>query len=171
MRFGGSAARSIYHGNVFAVGCHTFGLRELKSTENYRGMGSQDGHRYGRRTLLVVGKGVDTSVWDYETGHGVFGGTQIFIRCRSSTQNVHLTAMAVWQITAVRDGSHGHQVVFALWQFFAAPIGGENAPATASILQPGPATRSVTGLFFPRPALGTWPQHGEIDILSRARMG
>jgi hypothetical protein len=48
--------------------------------------------------------GVDTSQWDYQTGQGVFGGTEIETMT-SSTQNVHLDGHGDLDITAVRDGS------------------------------------------------------------------
>ena len=112
-------------------------------------------------------KGVDTSVWDYETGQGVFGGTEIETMT-NSTQNVHLDGHGGLDITAVRNGSSWTSGrIHTKSSSFAAPIGGEMM-VTASILQPGPANALGYWPAFWMLGPGDWPQHGEIDILEDA---
>jgi beta-glucanase (GH16 family) len=114
-----------------------------------------------------AGQGVDTSVWDYSTGQGVFGGTEIETMT-SSTQNVHLDGHGGVDITAVRDGSSWTSGrIHTISSDFAAPAGGEMM-VTASILQPGPANALGYWPAFWLLGPGSWPQHGEIDILEDA---
>jgi hypothetical protein len=69
-------------------------------------------------------QGVDTSVWDYSTGQGVFGGTEVETMT-SSTQNVHLDGHGGLDITALRDGSSWTSGrIHANSSTFPAPVGG-----------------------------------------------
>jgi beta-glucanase (GH16 family) len=111
-------------------------------------------------------KGVDTGVWDYGIGQGVFGGTEIETMT-SSTQNVHLDGHGGLDITAVRDGSSWTSGRIHTKSTFAPPAGGEMM-VTASILQPGPANALGYWPAFWMLGPGSWPEHGEIDILEDA---
>lgn len=111
--------------------------------------------------------GVDTKVWNYETGHGVFGGTEIETMT-SSTQNVHLDGHGDLDITAVRNGSTWTSGrIKTKSTAFVPPVGGEML-VTASILQPGPANALGYWPAFWMLGPGTWPQDGEIDVLEDA---
>ncbi len=111
-----------------------------------------------------AGSGVNPAYWKYDTGRGVFGNGEVETMT-DSTSNVHV------------DG-HGGLDITALWQGpgwtsgriqstgggFGAPAGGE-MKVSASIDQPDPADGLGYWPAFWMLGPGSWPQHGEIDIL------
>jgi beta-glucanase (GH16 family) len=111
-------------------------------------------------------KGVDTSVWGYSTGQGIFGGTEIETMT-SSTQNVHTDGHGDLDITAVGQGSSWTSGRIHTKSTFAPPAGKEML-VTASILQPAPANALGYWPAFWMLGPGSWPEHGEIDILEDA---
>jgi beta-glucanase (GH16 family) len=111
-----------------------------------------------------AGTGVDTSVWKYNTGQGVFGTGEIETMT-SSTDNVHLDGHGALDITALGHGrSWTSGRIQTIGSDFGAPAGGEMA-ATASIRQPDPASGLGYWPAFWMLGPGDWPGTGEIDIL------
>jgi beta-glucanase (GH16 family) len=108
--------------------------------------------------------GVDTSVWKYNTGTGVFGTGEIETMT-NSTSNVHLDGHGNLEITALGHGqSWTSGRIQTISSDFGAPAGGEMA-VTASIRQPDPAVGLGYWPAFWMLGPGDWPGTGEIDIL------
>jgi beta-glucanase (GH16 family) len=110
-----------------------------------------------------AGAGVNQRSWAYQTGYGIFGSGEIET-ATSSRANVHLDGSGALDITAVGQGASWTSGRIRTRRAFRAPAGDE-LMVTASIRQPDPAG----GIGY-WPALwllgsGTWPAHGEIDIL------
>jgi beta-glucanase (GH16 family) len=111
-----------------------------------------------------AGSGVDPSVWQYDTGQGIFGTGEIETMT-DSTSNVHLDGHGDLDITAL---GHGQSWISGRIQTrsggFGAPAGGEMA-VTASIRQPAPSYGLGYWPAFWMLGPGAWPATGEIDIL------
>ncbi|MBO0878900.1 MAG: family 16 glycosylhydrolase [Mycobacterium sp.] len=111
-----------------------------------------------------AGSGVDTSVWKYNVGTGVFGTGEIETMT-NSTSNVHLDGHGDLEITALGHGqSWTSGRIQTISSGFGAPAGGEMA-VTASIRQPNPAAGLGYWPAFWMLGPGDWPGTGEIDIL------
>src|SRR3954447_20001930 len=107
---------------------------------------------------------VNTSVWKYNTGQGVFGTGEIETMT-SSTRNVHLDGHGALDITALGHGqSWTSGRIQTIRSDFGAPAGGEMA-VTASIRQPNPASGIGYWPAFWMLGPGDWPRTGEIDVL------
>lgn len=112
----------------------------------------------------AAGSGVDTSVWKYNLGTGVFGTGEIETMT-NSTSNVHLDGHGNLDITALGHGqSWTSGRIQTISSGFGAPAGGEMA-VTASIRQPNPADGLGYWPAFWMLGPGDWPGTGEIDIL------
>ena len=112
----------------------------------------------------AAGNGVDTSVWKYNTGTGVFGTGEIETMT-NSTSNVHLDGHGNLDITALGHGqSWTSGRIQTISSDFGAPAGGEMA-VTATIRQPHPAMGLGYWPAFWMLGPGDWPGTGEIDIL------
>lgn len=110
-----------------------------------------------------AGAGIDQRAWTYQTGHGVFGSGEIET-ATSSPANVHLDGSGALDITAVRQGTSWTSGRIRTRRTFSAAAGGE-MKVTASIRQPDPAGGIGYWPAFWLLGSGTWPAHGEIDIL------
>jgi beta-glucanase (GH16 family) len=112
----------------------------------------------------TAGSGVDSSVWKYNTGTGVFGTGEIETMT-DSPSNVHLDGQGNLDITALGHGqSWTSGRIQTTSSDFGAPAGGEMA-VTASIRQPNPAVGLGYWPAFWMLGPGDWPGTGEIDIL------
>jgi beta-glucanase (GH16 family) len=112
----------------------------------------------------AAGSGVDTSVWKYNTGTGIFGTGEIETMT-DSTSNVHLDGHGNLNITALGHGqSWTSGRIQTISSDFGAPAGGEMA-VTASIRQPNPTAGLGYWPAFWMLGPGDWPMTGEIDIL------
>jgi beta-glucanase (GH16 family) len=110
-----------------------------------------------------AGQGVSTANWRYEDGHGTFGTGEVETTT-SSPGNVFLDGADHLNITALASGSTWTSGRIVTTRQFSPPAGGEML-VTASIKQPNPAdgTGYWPGFWMIGP--GTWPAHGEIDIM------
>ena len=112
----------------------------------------------------AAGSGVDPSVWNYDTGTGVFGTGEIETMT-NSTSNVHLDGHGNLDITALGHGqSWTSGRIQTISSDFGAPAGGEMA-VTATIRQPNPSAGLGYWPAFWMLGPGDWPGTGEIDIL------
>lgn len=111
-----------------------------------------------------AGSGVNPSVWEYDTGTGVFGTGEIETMTDSAS-NVHLDGHGDLDITALGSGqSWTSGRIQTISSDFGAPAGGEMA-VTASIRQPNPSVGLGYWPAFWMLGPGVWPGTGEIDIL------
>jgi beta-glucanase (GH16 family) len=111
-----------------------------------------------------AGQGINTANWQYSTGHNVFGTGEVET-ATNSPANVHLDGSGNLDIIPLNQGSSWTSGRLQTTRDdFAAPAGGEML-VTASIKQPDPAvgTGYWPGFWLIGP--GTWPEHGEIDIM------
>jgi beta-glucanase (GH16 family) len=103
------------------------------------------------------------SQWTYQTGNGKFGNGEIETMT-NSPRNVYVNGSDELDITALLTGGAWTSGRIKSATAFTPPAGGE-MEVTASIWQPDP----VNGLgYWPAFWLlgqGSWPAHGEIDIL------
>src|SRR5262249_12467491 len=110
-----------------------------------------------------AGSGVDQHYWKYDTGAGVFGNGSVE-NMTNSPANVHLDGDGNLDITALYEGNSWPSGRIQTWTNFGARAGGE-MKVTASIQQPDPANGLGYWPAFWMLGTGSWPQHGEIDIL------
>jgi beta-glucanase (GH16 family) len=111
-----------------------------------------------------AGQGVSTANWQYNTGHNVFGTGEVETMTNSPA-NAHLDGNGNLDIFPLNDGSSWTSArIQTTSDQFAAPPGGEML-VTASIEQPGPADGIGYWPGFWMIGPGSWPGHGEIDIM------
>jgi beta-glucanase (GH16 family) len=110
-----------------------------------------------------AGSGINQQSWAYQTGYGISGSGEIETMT-SSPVNVHLDGHGDLDITAVGQGTSWTSGRIRTRSTFRVPAGGEMM-VTASIRQPGPPGSIGYWPAFWLLGSGTWPAHGEIDIL------
>jgi beta-glucanase (GH16 family) len=110
-----------------------------------------------------AGSGVDQRSWAHQTGHSIFGNGEVETMT-SSPRNVHLDGRGDLDITAIGRGSSWTSGRIRTRRTFGPAAGGE-LMVTASIRQPGPAGGIGYWPAFWMLGQGSWPEHGEIDIL------
>ena len=111
----------------------------------------------------AAGGGVSTKYWKYDTGDGVFGNGEVETMT-DSPSNVHLDGLGDLDITALYQGSGWTSGRIQTLRYFGAPAGGE-MKVSASIKQPDPKDGLGYWPAFWMLGPGTWPAHGEIDVL------
>jgi beta-glucanase (GH16 family) len=110
-----------------------------------------------------AGSGVNTQVWKYDTGEGIFGNGEVETMT-DSAGNVHLDGYGALDITAVNRGSGWTSGRIQTVRYFGAPAG-EEMKVSATIEQPGPTVGLGYWPAFWMLGPGSWPAHGEIDVL------
>jgi beta-glucanase (GH16 family) len=110
-----------------------------------------------------AGRGVSTKYWKYDTGAGVFGNGEVEAMT-DSTANVHLDGHGDLDITALYQRTGWTSGRIQTISDFGAPAGGE-MEVSATIEQPDPAVGLGYWPAFWMLGAGTWPAHGEIDVL------
>jgi beta-glucanase (GH16 family) len=106
---------------------------------------------------------LNASQWSYETGYGIFGNNDIETMTNSPV-NAHLDGTGGADITAVRQGTAWTSARIKSVPAFEPPPDSE-MEFTASIMQPGPSGGLGYWPAFWLLGEGTWPAHGEIDIM------
>ncbi len=104
--------------------------------------------------------------WKIDTGHGIFGNGEIETMT-TNPGNIYLDGKGHLDITAVGQGTSWTSGRVHTTRLFAAPAGGELS-IKASIKQPSPAKGLGYWPAFWLLGPGTWPQHGEIDVMEDA---
>lgn len=104
--------------------------------------------------------------WKYDTGYGIFGNGEIETMT-TNPGNVYLDGKGHLDITAVGQGNSWTSGRVQTKRLFAPPAGGE-LMVKASIKQPNPAHGLGYWPAFWLLGPGTWPQHGEIDVMEDA---
>jgi beta-glucanase (GH16 family) len=107
--------------------------------------------------------GPDPAQWLYQTGTGKFGNGEIE-DMTSSPQNVYLNGDDELDITARHEGTAWTSGRIRSVAAFTPPARGE-LQVVASIRQPDPGYGLGYWPAFWLLGEGTWPEHGEIDIL------
>lgn len=110
-----------------------------------------------------AGSGVNTRYWKYDTGKGIFGNGEIETMT-DSPGNVHLDGHGDLDITAIDQGSGWTSGRIQTIRNFGAPAGGE-MKVSATIEQPNPDFGLGYWPAFWMLGPGSWPAHGEIDVL------
>jgi beta-glucanase (GH16 family) len=108
------------------------------------------------------GSGINQKYWHYVTGQG-FGNNEAEVMT-DSPGNVHLDGAGNLDITALHQGSSWTSGRIQSSQTFSVPAGGE-LKLIASVKQPSPANGLGYWPAFWILGKGTWPEHGEIDIM------
>jgi hypothetical protein len=118
----------------------------------------------------TAGSGLDTSVWKYDTGRGIFGTGEVEAMT-DSTANAHLDGHGDLDLVALGRGAANDATsnwtssrIQTQSSSFEAPAGGEMM-VTASIKQPDPASGLGYWPGFWMLAPSGWPRTGEIDIM------
>ena len=109
------------------------------------------------------GSGVDTRLWKYDTGTGVFGNGEIETMT-DSPDNVHLDGRGDLDIRAIYQQNHWTSGRIQTTGNFGAPAGGQ-MKVSAVIEQPDPADSLGYWPAFWMLGPGSWPRDGEIDVL------
>jgi beta-glucanase (GH16 family) len=109
------------------------------------------------------GGGINGRFWRYQTGQGIFGTGETEVMT-NSRENVHLDGKGDLYITATHQGYGWTSGRIQSRRAFTPPAGGE-LRVIASIQQPGAANGLGYWPAFWMLGNGTWPQHGEIDIM------
>jgi beta-glucanase (GH16 family) len=110
-----------------------------------------------------AGSGINPKYWRYDTGYGKFGDGEAETMT-SSPGNVHVDGHGDLDITALDQGFSWTSGRIQSVSDFGAPAGGEMR-VSASIEQPSPADGLGYWPAFWMLGPGSWPEHGEIDIL------
>lgn len=111
-----------------------------------------------------AGGAINASDWKYDTGKGVFGNGEVE-NMTDSPANVYVDGHGDLDITAFYRGTSWQSGrVQTTSSDFGAPPGGE-LEVSASIELPDPADGLGYWPAFWMLGPGTWPQHGEIDII------
>ena len=110
-----------------------------------------------------AGTGVSQRSWDDVTGKGIFGSGEIETTT-DSPANVHVDGHGDLDLIALGQGTTWTSARLQTRRTFAAPPGGE-LKITAAIRQPDPAGGLGYWPAFWLLGPGTWPEHGEIDVL------
>ena len=108
------------------------------------------------------GSGVDVSYWKYVTGQSLYNNEVEVMT--DSAKNVYLDSGGDLNITALRQGGSWTSGRIQTIRYFDAPTGSE-LKVIASIKQPAPVNGIGYWPAFWLRGQGTWPQHGEIDIM------
>jgi beta-glucanase (GH16 family) len=117
-----------------------------------------------------AGSGLNSAVWKYDTGRGIFGTGEVEAMT-NSTANAHLDGAGNLDMVVLGHGAAGSAT--SAWtssriqtqsSSFEAPAGGEMM-VTASIQQPDPASGLGYWPGFWMLAPSGWPKTGEIDIM------
>ena len=110
-----------------------------------------------------AGQGINTGDWRYQTGYGVFGNGEVENMTRAPG-NVHLDGHGELDITALNQGGKWTSGRVQTRKAFTPPAGGE-LRVIAVLKQPD--LHNALGYWpaFWMLGQGTWPAHGEIDIL------
>jgi beta-glucanase (GH16 family) len=118
----------------------------------------------------TAGSGLDTSVWKYDTGRGIFGTGEVEAMTDSAA-NAHLDGHGDLDLVALGRGAADDATsnwtssrIQTQSSSFEAPAGGEMM-VTASIRQPDPASGLGYWPGFWMLAPSGWPRTGEIDIM------
>lgn len=109
------------------------------------------------------GSALDSSDWKYDTGNGIFGNGEIETMT-TNPGNVRLDGHGDLNVIPVGQNDSWTSGRVQTTRLFGAPAGGEMM-VTASIMQPNPAGGLGYWPAFWMLGEGTWPGHGEIDIM------
>jgi beta-glucanase (GH16 family) len=110
-----------------------------------------------------AGTGVNSALWKYDTGRGIFGNGEVETMTASAA-NVHLDGAGDLNITALDQGGSWTSGRIQSTGQYAAPAGGE-LRVIASIEQPDPPGGLGYWPAFWLLGPGSWPGTGEIDII------
>jgi beta-glucanase (GH16 family) len=111
----------------------------------------------------AVGSGPNPHDWTYDTGQGIFGNGEIETMT-DSPANVYLDGHGGLAITVLHSGTQWTSGRVQTTRQFA-PKAGDELMVTASIKQPDPSIALGYWPAFWLFSTGTWPEHGEIDIM------
>jgi beta-glucanase (GH16 family) len=110
-----------------------------------------------------TGSPLHSQDWTFETGQGVFGNGEVE-SMTDSPYNVHLDGHGDLDITVLWSGNAWTSArVQSVRQF--SPPAGQELMISATIRQPDPAGALGYWPAFWLYSNGTWPEHGEVDIM------